>query len=242
MTTEFDWTTTSEPPLPARPPRTGLRSSRSWAELLYVVVDLAPTIAFFALIVTLLSVGIGLAIIYVGVLILALGLLAARFGGMAQLALALALLNLPTSTPAWTAPHRPGPISALAAVLRDPANWRAVAYFVIKIVLAPVTFGVAVGMYSGGLGAISYALWRPYLPDVMASDGTLHRADQWWPDFFVDGWLSMTVLAMLGLGVLWCAPRVLSFLTTIDRVLIGNLLSARSPATESSGARSTSQG
>jgi hypothetical protein len=27
--------------------------------------------------------------------------------------------------------------------------------------------------------------------------------------------------------VLWCAPRVLSFLTTIDRVLIGNLLSAK---------------
>jgi hypothetical protein len=43
----------------------------------------------------------------------------------------------------------------------------------------------------------------------------------------------MTVLAMLGLGVLWCAPRVLSFLTTIDRVLIGNLLSAR-PLTKES--------
>jgi hypothetical protein len=230
MTTDFAWPTTSEPPMPARPPRAGLRSPRSWAELLYAVVDLAPAIAFFVLIVTLLSVGIGLAVIYVGVLILALGLLAARFGGLVQRALALALLDLPTAAPAWAAPHRPGPISALAAVLRDPANWRATAYFVIKIVLAPVTFGIAVGMYGYGLGAISYSLWRPCLPEVMASDGTLHRGEQWWPDFFVDGWLSMTVLALLGLGVLWCAPRAVSFLTTFDRILIGSLLSAKPDA------------
>jgi hypothetical protein len=228
MTTDFARPTTSEPPRPARPARTGLLSPRSWAELLYTVVDLAPSIAFFVLIVTLLSVGIGLAIIYVGVLILALGLLAARFGGLVQRALALALLELPTVSPAWAPPRRPGPISALAAVLRDPANWRAVAYFVIKIVLAPVTFGVAVAFYAYGLGAISYSLWRPYLPEVVASDGSLHRGDQLWPDFFVDGWLSMVVLAVLGLGVLWCAPRVLSFLTTIDRILIGSLLSRRS--------------
>ena len=188
---------------------------------------MAPAIAFFVLIVTLLSVGIGLAIIYVGVLILALGLLAARFGGLVQRALALALLDLPTVSPAWAAPRRPGPISALAAVLRDPANWRATAYFVIKIVFAPVTFGVAVGMYGYGLGAVSYSLWRPFLPEVVASDGSLHRGDQLWPDFFVDSWLSLTVLAMIGLGVLWCAPRVVGFLTTIDRILIGTLLAGR---------------
>jgi hypothetical protein len=59
-------------------------------------------------------------------------------------------------------------------------------------------------------------------------DGTPHRGAQWWPGFFVDSWLSMTVLAILGLGVLWCAPRVVGFLTTIDRILIGTLLSRRS--------------
>jgi hypothetical protein len=195
---------------------------------LYAVVDLAPAIAFFVLIVTLLSVGIGLAVIYVGVLILAVALLAARFGGLVQRALALALLDLPTVSPAWAMSRRSGPISALAAILRDPANWRAVAYFVIKIVLAPVTFGVAIGMYGYGLGALSYSFWRPFLPEVVASDGTLHRGEELWPGFFIDSWLSMVVLALIGLGVLWCAPRVLSFLTTIDRVLIGTLLASRS--------------
>jgi hypothetical protein len=211
-------------PHPARPPRTGLRSPRSWAELLYAVLDLAPAIAFFVAIVTLLSLGVGLVIIYVGVPILALGLLVARLGGLVQRSLAQALLDLPSTPPAWAPPRRPGPVSALGAVLRDPVGWRAVAYFVIKIVLAPFTFGIAVGLYTAGLGAVSYPMWRPYLPAQQAADGSWHRGTQWWPDFFVDGWASMTVMALVGLGVLWCAPRVVAFMTTIDRILIDSLL------------------
>jgi hypothetical protein len=229
MTTDFAWTATPESPRPVqitRPPRNGLRSPRSWGELLYAVLDLAPAIAFFVLIVTLMSVGLGLVIIYVGVPIIVLALLTARLGGLVQRSLALALLDLPSSPPGWTMPRRPGPISALGAALRDPAGWRAIAYFVIKIVLAPLTFSVAVGFYAYGLGAVSYPLWRPFLPQEMASDGSLHRGAQWWPDFFIDGWASMTMLALIGVGVLWCAPRVVAFLTTIDRILITSLLSA----------------
>lgn len=229
MTTDFAWTATPDPPRPVqltRPPRNGLRSPRSWAELLYAVLDLAPAIAFFVVIVTLMSVGLGLVIIYIGVPIMALALLVARLGGLVQRSLALALLDLPSTAPAWAQPHRPGPISALGAVFRDPAGWRAIAYFMIKIVLAPVTFGVAVGLYAYGVGALTYSLWRPFLPEVMASDGSLHRGDQLWPDFFIDGWASMTVLALIGAGVLWCAPRVVAFLTTVDRVLISSLLCA----------------
>jgi hypothetical protein len=34
----------------------------------------------------------------------------------------------------------------------------------------------------------------------------------------------MVFLAIVGLGVLWLAPRVVRFLTTIDRILIVSLL------------------
>ncbi len=229
MTTDFAWTATPDFPRTtplARPPRKGPLAPRTWGELLYAILDLAPAIAFFVLIVTLMSVGLGLAVIYVGVPILAVALLTARLGGLVQRSLALALLDLPSAPPGWTTPRRPGPISALASVFRDPAGWRAVAYFVIKIALAPLTFGVAIGLYAYGLGSITYSLWRPFLPLEAASDGSLHRGAQWWPDFWVDGWASMTVMALIGVGVLWCAPRIVSFLTTIDRVLIASLLSA----------------
>jgi hypothetical protein len=225
MSTEFAWPDLSEPEQPAtRPPRTGLLTGRAWSELLYALIDLGPAIAFFVAIVTLMSVGIGLAVIYVGVPIIALALLVARLGGLVQRSLALALLDLPTGSPGWAEPRRPGPMSALGALLRDPGSWRAVAYFIIKIVLAPLTFGVAVGFYAYGVGMLTYSLWRPFLSTDVLPDGTLYRGEVWWPDFLANTWPGMVVLAIIGLGVLWCAPRVVGFLTTIDRVLIGNLL------------------
>jgi hypothetical protein len=206
----------------SRPP--GLTSPRAWAELVYAVVDLAPAIAFFVLVITLLAVGIGLAVIYVGVLIVVLALLAARFGGLVQRSLADALLDLPTTAPEWATPRRPGPIAAIGAVLRDPAHWRAVAYFCIKIVLAPLTFSVAVAFYSAGLGAVTYPAWRLWLPAEIGADGAMHRGAELWPGFFIDTWPAMIAYALLGLGVLWCAPRVVGFLTTVDRILIVSLL------------------
>lgn len=205
----------------------GLRSPRSWSELLYAVIDLVPSILFFVLPVTLLAVGLGLAVIYMGIPLLALGLIVARFGGLVQRTMALALLGLPSTAPEWRQPRRPGPISALTAVLRDAAGWRALSYFVIKLALAPVTFAVAVAFYAAGLGAVTYPVWHGYLPEQAASDGSLHRGMEWWPDFFVDSWASMAVLALFAAGVLWCAPRVVGFLTTIDRMLIVALLSAQ---------------
>ena len=225
----FDWSTPdaqySPPRLRTAPPRRGLLSPRSWAELVYAVIDLFPSIAFFVLPVTLLALGLGLAVIYIGVPILAVALLVARFGGLVQRTMALALLDLPSVAPTWRRPRRPGPIGAVVAVLADAAGWRAVGYFVIKMVLAPVTFACAVATYAAGLGAITYPLWRNYLPEQMASDGSLHRGTQWWPDFFVDTWSRMAVLALVGAGMLWCAPRVVGFFTTVDRMLIITLLS-----------------
>jgi hypothetical protein len=229
MSTEFAWPDVTESARPApRPPRTGLLTTRAWSELLYVLIDLAPAIAFFVAIVTLMSVGIGLAVIYIGVPIIALGLLVARLGGLVQRSLALALLDLPTNPPGWAEPRRKGPLSALGALLRDAGSWRAVAYSIIKIVLAPLTFGVAVGFYGYGAGMLTYSLWRPFLSTDELPDGTLYRGEVWWPDFLANTWPGMVLLAFLGLGLLWCAPRVVGFLTTIDRVLIGNLLAGAS--------------
>jgi hypothetical protein len=210
-----------------RPPSGGITSPRSWAEALYAVVDLAPAIAFFVLTITLLSVGLGLVVIYIGIPILMLALIVARLGGLMQIGLARALLGAPVPPPGPFVRRRPGLIGTVRAVLGDGAGWRAIGYFAIKIVLAPFTFGLAVGLYSYGLGAISYPIWRGYLPAQQAADGSWHRGAQWWPDYFVDTVPRMAFAAALGVLVLWIAPRLVRVPLTIDRMLIAGLLGRR---------------
>ena len=205
-------------------PANGLFSPSSWGELLYAIVDLVPTITLFALTVTLLATGVGLAVVYVGVPILAVGLLLARGGGHLQRTLAGLLLGLPVTGPGPIRRRRPGPVGTLTAVVTDPACWRAVSYFCLKIVLAPVTFAFAVSVWAAGLGGLTYPLWQPSLPYQTAPDGGVHRGAQLWPGYFVDTWPRMVVLAAVGAGLLVLAPRVVRFLTTIDRVLIAGLL------------------
>ncbi len=219
----FDQQSDSLPARPPRPLRIGLTSARSWAELGYVLVDLVPAIAFFVAVFTLLAVGIGLSVIWVGVPVLVLALLVARFGALVHRTLARSLLALPTVAPGWTRPHRPGPVAAIGALLRDPAHWRAVAYHGIAIVLAPLSFSIAVTLYGGGLGAVTYPVWHPLLPEPGAGDGR----PPWVLQILIDTWPGRLGLAVVGLGVLWCAPRVVAGLTTIDRILITGLLGAR---------------
>lgn len=205
----------------------GVFSVQAWAELLYAVLDLAPSIFFFVVTVTLISVGTGLTIIYVGLPLLALGLLVARAGGHLQRTMAGVLLQLPVPGPARIRLRKPTPIGALTSVLADPGCWRAVTYHCVKILLAPITFAFAVGFYAAGLGALSYGLWQRYLPYQSASDGSRHRGAQWWPDYFIDTWPRMLLLAGCGALILLAAPATVRFFTTIDRILIASLLGRR---------------
>lgn len=202
----------------------GVFSRASWAELLYAVVDLVPAITFFVLTVTLLAVGVGLSIVYLGLPLLALGLLIARAGGHLQRALAAVLLGLPVAGPVPIRRRKPGPIGVLTAILSDPGCWRAVTYYCLKMVLAPITFAFALAFHAAGIGGATYWIWQRYLPPERAADGTVHRGMQWQPGYFVDTVPRMILLAVVGAGILTLAPRIVRFFTTIDRVLIASLL------------------
>jgi hypothetical protein len=214
-------------PATTRPAPAGILSPTSWAEALYAVVDLAPAIAFFVTIVTLLSVGLGLSVIYVGIPILMLALMVARIGGLVQIGLARTLLHMPVPIPGPFVRRRPGFVGTVLAILADGPAWRAFGYSLIKIVLAPITFSLAIGTYVFGLGAVTYPIWRPFLPAQQASDGSWHRGAEWWPSFFVDTAPRMLLLAVLGVLALWIAPRVVRVPLTLDRMLIAGLLGGR---------------
>ncbi len=208
-------------------PRTGLTSRRTWGELTYALVDLAPSVFFFVVLVTLLATGIGLTVVYVGVGLILVALLLARLGGALQASIARPLLGMPVLLPGPFRRRSPGFAGLIGSVLADAAAWRAAGYFGIKIVLAPVTFGVAVGLYGWGFGAVTYPVWRSYLPAQLGSDRMWHRGAQLWNGHIVDTWPAMALLAALGLAVLLAAPHVLRAFLTADRLLIAGLLARR---------------
>lgn len=208
-------------------PRTGLTSPASWRELAYAVLDLAPAVFFFAALVTLLTAGAGLTVVYVGIPVIIAALLLARLGGAMQIGLARSLLDAPVLVPGPFRRRSPGFAGLIGAVLADGAAWRAVGYFLIKIVLAPITFTVAVALYAWGLGAVTYPAWRPFLPAQLGSDRMWHHGTQLWNGYFIDTWPAMAAFAAVGLLVLLAAPHVLRWFVTADRLLIGGLLGRR---------------
>jgi len=199
-------------------------------EFAYTMVDLGVAIAFFVGTVVLLSVGLGLSVIWVGVPLLAAGLLFARFGGGVQRGLARTLLDFPIAGPAGITARRPGAWGAFLGLFSDGASWRAVLYHLIKIVLAPFTFAVSLALYSYAFGALTYPLWFWHLPAMQAGDGSWHRGTPLWTDAWIDTVPTIAIQAGLGLIVLLLAPRVVRALTTLDRMLIGTLLAGRGSA------------
>ena len=219
---------TFAPPAPTydpSPPRG--RVARAAAELLYCLIALAPAIAFFVGSVTLICVGIGLTPIYVGVPVLALGLMFARAGGAVQRGLARSLLGAPVPAPSRRGERRPGLVGLFKYLIADVDGWRAVAYHCLRILVAPLQFGAAVGFYSGALGGLTYPLWYHWLPPQQAADGSWHRGGQWWPGLFIDTPMLIGIQMAVGALLLWTAPAVVRAVTSIDRVLIAGLLGPR---------------
>lgn len=214
----------SSPYQEARSRTPGIRSAASWAELVYCLINLIPAIIFFVLIAVLLTVGAGLSIIWLGLPVLIVGLVIARAGGAVQRILGVVLLDTGLQPPEPLLLSGLSPAEVGKAILADRTAWRAVTYHFINLLMAPVQFVCAIAFYLYGLAAITYSVWRPFLPGQVGADGVVHRGAQMWPDFFIDTWPRMTVLAVVGIGVLFLAPRVVRFLTDIDRELMRTLL------------------
>lgn len=202
-------------------------TSRAIGEAVYCMLSLLPAIGFFVATVTLCAIGVGLSLVWVGVPVLALGLLVARLGGYLQLGLCDSLLGRPMADPGPPPLRRTGPVGVLSAVLGDPANWRAVCYWLLKMLLAPVQFGVTVGLYTFALGGASYSIWRGWLPAQQATDGSWHRGAEFGSRFFIDSWPQMLLPTIAGLLVLAIAPAIVRALAGIDAGLVRYLLAGR---------------
>ena len=103
----------------------------------------------------------------------------------------------------------------LAGRIRDPATWRARAYFVLKLPLAGLSLAVAGGLWLGGLFFLTFPAWWE-----LGRGGPARRQPR--PAAFL--------LVPLGAAMLLAAPWLMHGITEADRWLIRALLGPSSPA------------
>jgi signal transduction histidine kinase len=134
---------------------------RAWAELAYCLAGVPLGLLGAIAILVLLAIGTGLTATLVGtipgLLLLVATLGAARGLGGLQRRLARALLGMRVAAPPPFQAGR-GPLGRLGARLRDGTSWRAVAYALVRLPVAVLSF-YAVAFWVGGLANMSYPIW-----------------------------------------------------------------------------------
>jgi signal transduction histidine kinase len=195
-----------------------LFSRRAWGELLYALICLPLAVAGFSLIVTLLSLGVGLVITVVGVFVIAFGLVVARGFGAAYRGLGRSLLGVDVETPPPFARRR-----GIIGWITDRNGWRASLFLLLQLPVAIFTFTFTSVFWGYGLGALTYWIWQPFLP-YQTVHGVRHRGANFGSNYFIDTPGRIAMAAAIGFILVCLAPRVIHGILAIDRAMIRGLL------------------
>ncbi len=133
----------------------------------YTLTGFPLAIAAFVVVVTGLSVGAGLLVVWVGVAVLAATLLAARGFAAIERAWLPAVLDRPVPHPAYlVAAGRP--VRKLLTPLRDPQTWLDALHALVRFPVAVFSFTVTLTWWSIALGGVTYGAYDWALPDSSA--------------------------------------------------------------------------
>lgn len=205
-------------------PLTNLFRADTWRAFGYHCAMLVLALVGFVYVVTAVSVGASLGILVVGLVVFAALILGARGIGAAYRAVTNGLLG--TSIPAPLPPRRrEGVVGFTKMGLTDTASWRAMAHSLASFITSLLSFIVTTTLLMIGLGGTTYAVWRPFLPQQEASDGSLHRGTELWTDFYIDTPPRMLLFAAFGLLTLIFAwPAANNGLARLQAYLAASLL------------------
>jgi signal transduction histidine kinase len=131
----------------------------------YALASFPLAIVSFVAVVTGLSVGAGLLVIWIGVAVLALTLVAARGLATAERAWLPAVLRRELPRPVYRQAEGK-PLRRLLTPLRDPQCWLDALHAVIRFPFAILSFVVTVVFWSGALGGLLTWTYDWALPDA----------------------------------------------------------------------------
>jgi signal transduction histidine kinase len=156
--------------LPTTAPPTTVPRTRGWFRQLvfdsgYVLASFPVAVAAFVVIVTGITLGIGLLVVWVGVAVLAAALLVARAFATLERAWLPNVLRRPLPSPGYLRPEG-SRVRQLLTPLRDPQTWLDALHAVVRFPFAVFSFALTVTFWSGALGGLTYGAWDWALPDA----------------------------------------------------------------------------
>ncbi|MEE1751786.1 sensor histidine kinase [Streptomyces sp. SP18CS02] len=198
--------------------------ARTWREFGYLLLSLPLSVAYFALALTMVSLGAGLLVTFLGIPVLAAGLAMCRGFGQVERARARGLLHAEVDDPA-PARGRPGGglMAWVGGVLKSGVSWRHFLYSVLHMPWAVFAFTVATVLWVTGWSLLTYPLWRWVFPVYAGVDGLQLYGDGT-RGFFLDSSFEMGVTSAVGLALVLVAPWVIRALAAVDRLMVTGLL------------------
>ena len=130
----------------------------------YALTGFPLAIAAFVVVVTGLSVGAGLLVVWVGVAVLSVTLLAARGFAAVERAWLPAVLDRPVPHPAYLVAEG-RPVRKLLTPLRDPQTWLDALHALVRFPVAILSFVVTITWWSVALTGVTYAAYDWALPN-----------------------------------------------------------------------------
>jgi hypothetical protein len=124
---------------------------QTYLNLLYLLLGFPLGIVYFIFLVTGLSMGTGLLIVYIGILILIAVLLGCRGLGAFERLLSRTMLHLSIPSPPPSSPSEPGVLGTLKALFKDTTTWKSLGYLVLKFPFGIASFVVLIASFSASI-------------------------------------------------------------------------------------------
>ncbi|MCU1393819.1 MAG: desK 7 [Ilumatobacteraceae bacterium] len=199
-----------------------LVQGRTWATTLHLLLDLAFGIAWFTVVVTMLSVSAGLMVTLIGLPLLVATVGFGRLIGAAERARVRAVFG--TRLDAFPRRHREGSLWHRARLaIGDGAGWRGIGYAFIALPWGILTFTLTVVTWSVSIACAGFPIAAFFIPE--SSTGGPYRFGD---HYVLHGWGRFGYgfgTFVIGLALLVAAPRIIRGLGNADRWIVRALLS-----------------
>lgn len=188
--------------------------ARTYVNMLYLLLAFPLGIFYFVFLVTALSVGVSLLIVWVGIPLLVLTIVV--WWGLAAFEREMAIRMLGVEIPPMRRETEPveGLWERLKRLLKNPVTWKGLAFLFIKFPLGIFTFTVVVTMVSVSLGMIAAPFIFPFSTYTLEADTAAWTINTY-PEALLVGVLGVGVALLsvyainwMGYGSAWLA-RVL---------------------------------